>query len=135
MANRNVSGFTLKFSLLKISTLLTYLVFVVVLTSVLFLVRDSVIESHNQQQDQQWNEWREETIKQAENPKFVERRPAKSTEPPAVVLLRDHFFACWLGITLMSSVIFLTFMFLGLGAFKTNTFGNSNESNRTKKDQ
>ena len=43
---------------------------------------------------QQWEAWREETQRQHEGAGPVTRRPAKSPEPPALVLLRDHFPVC-----------------------------------------
>ena len=48
----------------------------------------------------------------------VQRRPPKSTEPPPLVLMRDHFAAC-LGISmLLSSCLFAWFMFSARGAMR-----------------
>lgn len=39
----------------------------------------------------EWRNWKAETKKMSERPGSTYRRPVKSDEPPALVLLRDHF--------------------------------------------
>jgi hypothetical protein len=38
-----------------------------------------------------WQTWKAETERQAQQPGASARRPVRSDEPPALVLLRDHF--------------------------------------------
>jgi hypothetical protein len=46
----------------------------------------------------------------------VKRREPKSAEPPALVLMRDHFAVCLSLAVVLSSVLFGTFMFFVRGA-------------------
>ena len=69
----------------------------------------------------QWDTWREDTKKMAEQPGVVKRREAKSPEPPALVLMRDHFAVCLSLALLLTTVLFVTFMFLIRGALSTPT--------------
>ena len=51
----------------------------------------------------------------------VKRREPKSLEPPALVLMRDHFAVC-LGLALLlSTVLFGTFMFFVRGALASGS--------------
>ena len=55
-----------------------------------------------------WDSWRSfaETETNTEGP--VQRRSPKSDEPPALVLMRDYFYACTAFALLMSSILFGT---------------------------
>jgi len=64
----------------------------------------------------EWDTWREDATKMAEQPSVVKRRAPKSLEPPALVLMRDHFAVCLSGALVLSSVLFGTFMILVRGA-------------------
>lgn len=50
----------------------------------------------------QWRQWKEDTQRQNADPKSspVARKPVKSEEPPALILLRDYF-AAILGVALL----------------------------------
>jgi len=64
-----------------------------------------------------WQKWRSDAAKLNERGPVTRRAPM-STEPPALVLMRDHFAAC-LGISLLlSSMLFLTFMVAIRGALR-----------------
>lgn len=67
--------------------------------------------------NEDWQEWRSAAEELAdEGP--VSRRPPKAEEPPALLLMRDHFPAC-LGISLLlSSCLFAWFMVCARGAFR-----------------
>jgi hypothetical protein len=69
----------------------------------------------------QWDAWRTETKKLAEQPGVVKRREAKSVEPPALVLMRDYFVVCLAGALLLSSILFATFMVFIRGAMSAPT--------------
>ena len=66
----------------------------------------------------QWHEWRTDVvIDEFVDDGPVKRRVPQSSEPPALVLMRDHFAVC-LGLSLLlTSILFGTFMVLIRGAF------------------
>lgn len=65
----------------------------------------------------EWQQWRSAAEQMSEEGP-VTRRPPKATEPPALLLMRDHFPAC-LGISLLlSSCLFVWFMICARGAFR-----------------
>jgi hypothetical protein len=64
----------------------------------------------------EWDAWREDAKKMAEQPSVVKRRAPKSAQPPALVLMRDHFAVCLSLALVLSTVLFGTFMVLVRGA-------------------
>ena len=69
----------------------------------------------------EWDTWRSDARDMALGAGPVKRREPKSPEPPALVLMRDHFAAC-LGLALvLSTVLFGTFMFFVRGALATTS--------------
>jgi hypothetical protein len=64
----------------------------------------------------EWDTWREDAEKMAEQPSVVKRRAPKSVQPPALVLMRDYFGVCLSGALVLSTVLFATFMMLVRGA-------------------
>jgi hypothetical protein len=64
----------------------------------------------------EWDVWRSDAKKLAEQPYPVKRRVPKSVEPPALVLMRDYFGVCLAVAVVLSSVLFGTFMMLVRGA-------------------
>lgn len=64
----------------------------------------------------EWDAWREDARQMAEASGPVKRRVPKSAEPPALVLMRDHFVICLAGAIVLSTVLFGTFMVLVRGA-------------------
>jgi len=67
----------------------------------------------------EWNAWRQDAVKMAEQPAVVKRRAPESREPPALVLMRDHFGVCLTIGVVLSSVLFGTFMILVRGAMQS----------------
>ncbi len=65
----------------------------------------------------EWDEWRDETARQAKGSGPVERRKAKSEEPPMLVLLRDYYVTCAVGLLVFGTVLFAAMMFMVRGAF------------------
>ena len=64
---------------------------------------------------QAWGEWRGETERPPEPGLPVARRPVQSDEPPALILMRDHF-PVIMGVTLLiGSFLFAFLGFLGRG--------------------
>jgi hypothetical protein len=58
-----------------------------------------------------WQAWKAETERQAKQPGASARRPVRSDEPPALVLLRDHF-APILAMSLTVATFLFGFMML-----------------------
>lgn len=54
----------------------------------------------------EWQAWREDEIARQSQHGPVERRVPKSTEPPAVVLMRDNFAVLVFGALLFSSILY-----------------------------
>ena len=67
----------------------------------------------------EWDAWREDAKKMAEQPSVVKRRAPKSVQPPALVLMRDFFAVCLSGALVLSTVLFGTFMILVRGALQS----------------
>jgi hypothetical protein len=64
----------------------------------------------------EWDEWRQEAAEQSAAGGPVARKIPKSSEPPALVLMRDHFGAC-VGAALVAVVgVYGTFVLLLRGA-------------------
>lgn len=68
---------------------------------------------------QQWQVWKEHTLRQQkESGGAVQRRPIRSDEPPALILLRDRFPAIVASSVLIGSFLFAFFAFVARGAFR-----------------
>lgn len=65
-----------------------------------------------------WERWRKDAQAQDGSTGPVARRPVKSHEPPALVLLRDYFFTVLAGVLLFISSLFTFFMFALRGVWK-----------------
>jgi hypothetical protein len=100
--------------------LVAYLVTLFVVASAVVRGRAVALATYGTPEAQaQWNTWREDTKKMAEQPGVVKRREAQSPEPPALVLMRDHFTVCLSLALLLTTVLFATFMFLIRGALQS----------------
>jgi hypothetical protein len=62
-----------------------------------------------------WQTWRDEVRKQQDAPGPVQRRIPKSSEPPALVMMRDHFSVSLVGAVLFSSLLYWVFIWLVMG--------------------
>ncbi len=67
----------------------------------------------------QWNQWKDETARQAEGTGPVHRREAKSDEPPTLVLLRDYFFVAVTVVILLGTVMYVSLFAMIRGAART----------------
>jgi hypothetical protein len=90
-----------------------YLILLASLVGSMFWVRMHVAEMFS---DEAWNEWRADTQRQSVSHGPVQRAVAESAEPPAVVLLRENFWACLITLVVILSVIYFTFAWLLQGA-------------------
>jgi hypothetical protein len=85
----------------------------------MFHVRDSVLQSAGAESQQNWEAWRE-AVKEGQGDEGpVQRRVPKSGEPPALVLLRDHFAVCLTIALVLSSVLFGTFVLFVRGVMNS----------------
>jgi hypothetical protein len=76
----------------------------------LFQVRKWSAETFdNDKAVKEWQEWREDVMDQPVDAP-VSRRVPKSTQPPAFVLLHDHFWSCMVISLVLSSALFFTVM-------------------------
>jgi hypothetical protein len=76
----------------------------------------------------QWQKWREAEPNQTETGP-VRRRPPSATEPPALLLMRDHFAVVMSGSVLFSSLLFAAIMMAVRGVLSTSgTTDGENES-------
>jgi hypothetical protein len=66
-----------------------------------------------------WQAWREETARQARGRGPVLRREATGTEPPMLVLMRDHFSLSLVGVVGLGSVLYFALMVMLRGALRT----------------
>jgi len=79
----------------------------------------------------EWNTWREDARRMAEEPSPVKRRAPKSVEPPALVLMLDYFGVCLGLVLVLSTVLFGTFMVLVRGALSSSRVGSAHQRIRS----
>lgn len=100
--------------------------YVAVMGAVVWMVlaaRQRVLSQMNTPQAQaEWETWRQTVRDQADSGP-VHRRVPKSSEPPAVVLLRDYFGTCLTAAVLFSSLLFGVIAFLLQGALRSGGQG------------
>ncbi len=80
----------------------------------MFYTRQQVVRVHQSPlAQQQWDEWRRAMSDQQAQPGPVLRRPVRSAEPPALVLMRDYFGVC-LAMTLVLSGVLIAVLLMFL---------------------
>jgi hypothetical protein len=113
-ANRTRASWLNKFNLVLL------LVYIALLVGGLFgLYQLSNWASHTydtSQAQESWSKWQDETERQSKGGGPVERRKAKSDEPPALVLARDYFVTLTVIFVLLGTILFATIalMFRGV---------------------
>jgi hypothetical protein len=106
----------------KIAWLVSYLAAMSAVVAVLMVARDRVIATlDTPEARQRWQEWKEETRRKSPGP--IERRPVRSDEPPALILLRDRFPAVVGSSVLICSFLFAFLVFVARGAFGSSRSG------------
>jgi hypothetical protein len=101
----------------NVVTLALYVILIAGMSGGLFLARSRVLgRSDGDISQEDWEQWRRAVDRQSAEGGPVTRRPPAATEPPTVLLLRDHFGACLTLTLLISTVLFatLTFMIRGV---------------------
>ena len=110
----------MKFKLTDLIWLTLYSAVLAAVAGALVRARQNALDTYGSDEAQtEWDQWRTDAKDMAMGAGPVKRREPKSPEPPALVLMRDHFAAC-LGLALvLSTVLFGTFMFFVRGALAT----------------
>lgn len=70
----------------------------------------------------QWEAWRDDVVAEQTKPTPVQRRVPQSKEPPALVLMRDHF-----GVMLAGAVLFSTLLYWVIVWFVSGILGSAQE--------
>ncbi|MCA9119970.1 MAG: hypothetical protein H6822_29440 [Planctomycetaceae bacterium] len=98
------------------SSVIIGIIYVVLLGSlvmILALARQSVIVSEGSASSlDDWQQWRHEAERQHTGEGPVARRVPKSSEPPSLVLLRDHFGTSLTILLVLSSALFFAMAFM-----------------------
>ena len=93
--------------------LAAYVILIVAMAGGLLFARSRVLGRLDADNSQAaWQQWRQEAERQSEGRGPVDRRPPTATEPPTVLLLRDHFGTCLTLTLLISTVLFATLAFM-----------------------
>jgi hypothetical protein len=97
--------------------LVVYLADLVAIVAGMFWARQITLRTMDTPEArEQWRAWRESPPNQdSDGP--VRRRPPNSTEPPALLLVRDHFAVILSGAVLFGSLLFAAIMLAARGAF------------------
>jgi hypothetical protein len=100
--------------------LVAYIALMVAIGAVLAYARRQVIAQLDTPEARaQWQAWKAETEKQAQSAGPVARRKVHSDEPPALVLLRDHFATIAAMSLTVASCFFIFLMIVVRGTKKT----------------
>jgi hypothetical protein len=107
-----------RIALTSLSWFVSYLVLLVLIVWGMNSFRQFALRNYGTRQaTSQWQQWREAAGNAGQAGPVLRRAP-QSREPPALVLMRDHFAAC-LGIALLlSSALFGTLMVAVRGALR-----------------
>jgi hypothetical protein len=107
--------------------LVGYLLFVAGIVYGMSVIRQGVIADLGTPQAQaDWNAWRTEAAQQDGTKGPVQRSVPKSPEPPMLVLMRDYFPACVLGLLLPLSALYIVTTWMACGVLRQS--GNSSDS-------
>lgn len=86
----------------------------------MFMARQETLTAMSTPEAQaEWDAWRESEVNQREDLP-VKRRPPKSPEPPALVLMRDHFPVLLGAAVVFGSLLYAALVFAVSGALRTN---------------
>lgn len=98
-----------------------YLVFIAAIIFGVFYARRRALEIYGTTSAQsEWETWREDATKMSKGAGPVTRRPPKSPQPPALLLMRDYFGICLSLSVVLSTILFATFMLFLQGAATTH---------------
>jgi hypothetical protein len=96
-----------------------YFVFAAALVVGMFSVREGLVPELSTPQSQaDWNQWRTEAAQQDGTHGPVQRVVPKSPEPPLLVLLRDYFPACVVGLLVPLSALYAVIAWMACGVLR-----------------
>jgi hypothetical protein len=97
-----------------------YLLAMAAIVFVMFRMRDrTVTKLATPESAANWNQWRSDVKEQQRQPGPVQRRVPKSAEPPALVMMRDHFAVSLFGALFFSSLLFWFFTWFMMGIIRS----------------
>jgi hypothetical protein len=100
--------------------LMGWLALVVIVIGGMFMARQETLATMSTPEAQaEWDAWRESEVNQRDDLP-VKRRPPKSPEPPALVLMRDHFPVLLGAAVVFGSLLYAALVFAVGGALRTN---------------
>jgi len=100
-----------------------YVALLCVLVSLLFVARQQALTIDSSAASQEnWQDWRAEAQRQQDGTGPVIRRVPKSSEPPSLVLLRDHFATSLAIVLVLSSALFFTIAIMVRGVLVGPSF-------------
>jgi len=100
----------------------------------MFLARQETLATMSTPEAQaEWDAWRASEVNQRQDLP-VKRRPPKSPEPPALVLMRDHFPVLLGAAVVFGSLLYAALAFAVSGALRTNVDLGKGEPRRAPKD-
>ena len=103
----------------NLAWLAAYLVMVGVIVVLVLRAREATFrELTTPEALAEWQAWRESAPNRTDAG-GVRRQPPKSAEPPALVLMRDHFAVVMSSAVVFSSLLFATIMIAARGAFRS----------------
>jgi hypothetical protein len=111
---------------LPIANLLWFGLYTVTLVSVImalsFARHRAISRLETVEAQAEWEAWQAEAGRQAQGAGPVRRRVPRGGESPELVLLRDYFWVCTVGLCLLTTALFLTFMFMIRGVVAGRRF-------------
>jgi hypothetical protein len=97
--------------------LLAYLAAMTLVVGGLLILRQRTLtELNTPEARRQWQAWKQETSEKQQAAEPVRRRPVRSDEPPALILLRDHFAAIVATTVMICSFLFAFLAFVASGS-------------------
>lgn len=93
-----------------------YFVYAAIVVYGMFAARRNLVPELSTMKSQaDWESWRAEAAQQDGTHGPVQRAVPKSPEPPMLVLLRDYFLACLLGVLVPLSALYAVLAWMGCG--------------------
>ncbi|MEO8495449.1 MAG: hypothetical protein ABI614_10280 [Planctomycetota bacterium] len=100
-----------------------YAVLLCILVSMLLVARQQALASEGSEASQaNWQHWRAEAKRQQDGNGPVTRRAPRSSEPPSLVLLRDHFATSVTILLVLSSALYFTIAIMVRGVLVGPSF-------------
>ena len=97
-----------------------FAVLVVAVVAAMFKTRDwAFTQLATPQSVADWQEWREDVRQEQVQPGPVQRRVPKSSEPPALVMMRDHFTVSLFAALLFSTLLYWVLAWFVMGITKS----------------